>query len=343
MPSLRAAIAFAAILLPFGALPAPAADLSVTGTRFTLDGKPTFLLGISYYGALGATDETVRLDLDDMRRDGFNWVRVWATWTSGGEDVSAVHPDGSPREPHLTRLRKLVEACDARGMAVDVTLSREAASNRPARLKTPGEHRRAVETLVTALRPYRNWYLDLSNERNVRDGRFTPHEELKALRQRVRELDPGRLVTASHSSGDDELLDEIETYVKSDGVDFLAPHRPRDAGSPKQTEAATGLFLNKTKGLGRVVPVHYQEPFRRGYAGWDPAAEDYLTDLRGAVRGNAAGWCLHNGDQRTTRDRRPGRSFDLRELRLYDQLDEVEMAVARQVRKVADEELARRR
>lgn len=313
--------------------------MSVAGAQFTLDGKPTFLLGISYYGALGASDGTVRLDLDDMRRDGFNWVRVWATWTSGGEDVSAVNPDGSPRRPHLDRLRKLVEACDARGMVVDVTLSREASPNRPARLKTPDEHRRAVETLVTELRPLRNWYLDLSNERNVRDGRFTAHEELKALRQRVREMDPKRLVTASHSSGDDELLNEVETYVKSDALDFLAPHRPREAGSPEQTEAATGLFLKKMKELGRVVPVHYQEPFRRGYADWNPSADDYLTDLRGAVRGGAAGWCLHNGDQRTSKDHRPGRSFDLRQRRLYDQLDEVELHVAHRVRQVADEGL----
>ena len=28
--------------------------LGIDGTRFTLNGKPTFLLGISYYGALGA-------------------------------------------------------------------------------------------------------------------------------------------------------------------------------------------------------------------------------------------------------------------------------------------------
>ncbi len=35
-------------------------------------------------------------------------------------------------------------------------------------------------------------------------------------------------------------------------------------------------------------------------------AADFLTDLRGAVAGGAAGWCLHNGSQDTApgKDRR---------------------------------------
>ena len=58
-------------------------------------------------------------------------------------------------------------------------------------------------------------------------------------------------------------------------VDFIAPHRPRDAGSPKQTAAKTRDYLAAMRDLGRVVPVHFQEPFRRGYdAGWQPSADD---------------------------------------------------------------------
>jgi hypothetical protein len=79
--------------------------------------------------------------------------------------------------------------------------------------------------------------------------------------------------------------------------------------------------------IGRVVPVHYQEPFRRGYTAWEPVAADFLADLRGARDGGAAGWCFHNGGQRTTRDERPRRSFDLRTERLMDQLDDQEVKV----------------
>src|ERR1051326_554007 len=68
----------------------PATEISTHNSHFTIDGKPTFLLGISYYGALGAPTNFIAADLDDIQRDHFNWLRVWATWSSGGEDISAI-------------------------------------------------------------------------------------------------------------------------------------------------------------------------------------------------------------------------------------------------------------
>jgi hypothetical protein len=107
-------------------------------------------------------------------------------------------------------------------------------------------------------------------------------------------------------------------------VDFISPHRPRDAQSPSQTEAKTREYLGWMKDLGRVVPVHYQEPFRHGYAKWNPKAEDFVADLRGAMAGGAAGWCFHNGGEHGAPGEKPRRSFDLRENRLFDQLDQEE-------------------
>ncbi len=49
--------------------------LGIDRARFTINGKPTFLLGISYYGALGASEDFLRRDLDDLQRLGFNWLR----------------------------------------------------------------------------------------------------------------------------------------------------------------------------------------------------------------------------------------------------------------------------
>jgi hypothetical protein len=77
--------------------------------------------------------------------------------------------------------------------------------------------------------------------------------------------------------------------------------------------------------LGRVIPVHYQEPFRRDFSkGWQPQVADFATDLEGAIQGGAAGWCLHNGDNRWAPDAQPRRSFDMRQKRLFPQLDDVE-------------------
>lgn len=299
-----------------------ATTVGIEGTRFTLNGRPTFLLGLSYFGALGASEAMWQKDLADTKRYGFNWIRVWATWSSFGEDVSAVDAEGKPREPFLSRLRQLVAECDQRGMAVDITLSRGITGPGGPLLQTMAAHRRAVETLVTALKPYRNWYLDLSNERNVRDKRFTGFEDLKELRAVARRLDPARLVTASH--GGDISREELRRYLEEARVDFVAPHRPRGAQSPAGTQDKTKEYFRWMKECGRETPVHYQEPFRRGYDKWQPRAADYIADCLNARRSGAAGWCFHNGAERGKSERAPRRSFDLRERRLFEQLDEEE-------------------
>jgi hypothetical protein len=338
---------FAVVVLVGLALPASAAEpptdtrpgkhrppfiLGVQGSQFTVNGTPTFLSGISYYGALGASEEFTRRDLDDAQRAGFNWIRIWATWGSFSNDVSAIDVEGRPREPFLSKLGRIVRSCDERAMLVDVSLSRGNGVSGSPRLQTLEAHLRAVETIDTALKASRNWYLDLSNERNIRDKRFTSFEDLKALRRRVRELDPDRLVTASHAG--DLTRDDVREYLQGVGVDFLAPHRPREAGSANETPRLTKFCLETAKELGRVVPVHYQEPFRRGFGKYEPVAADFITDARNAKESGAAGWCFHNGDTRAAADGRPRRSFDLRDTRLFDALDAEERKAVEGLRQV---------
>jgi len=299
---------------------ASATKLGTAGSQFTTDGRPTFLLGISYYGALGASRTAVTRDLEDCQRFGFNWMRVWAVWDAYDDDVSAVNRDGAAREPYLKKLAWLVGECERRGMIVDVTFSRGPL------LPTQAAHLAAVRTIISALREYRNWYLDLANERNIGDARYVSIEELRELRDEARSLAPGLLVTASHAGDVDAK--ELTQYLGEAGVDFVAPHRPRNASSPAQTADAARRTLAQIERLGRAAPVHYQEPLRRGYdpRHWEPSALDFLTDLQGARAGGAAGWCFHNGGQRDAPDEQPRRSFDMRRRRLFEQLDAEERA-----------------
>lgn len=311
-------------------VPSAATVLGAERTAFTVNQRPTFLLGISYYGGLGASEAQIRSDLKAMRQAGFNWLRVWATWGAFGKEVSAVDGEGRPRQEYLTKLQFLVAEADRLGLIVDVTLSRGNGVTGPARLNTAQAHRQAVETVTKALRGHRNWYLDVANERNMKDARFTTYEELKGLRAAARAIAPHLLVTASHAG--DISRQDLRQYLQVAQVDFLAPHRPRQPDSPKQTQAKTRELLRWATELGRPLPVHYQEPFRRGLGRWEPTAEDFLTDLHGAQAGGAAGWCFHNGDQRTDPQGKPRRCFDLRgEGNLLDRLDEVEREVIRRL------------
>ncbi|MCA9179105.1 MAG: hypothetical protein KDB14_31800 [Planctomycetales bacterium] len=330
----RLALAAAVVLAPswtVSAQPTPppatpsiardATELGIRDGRFTLQKEPTFLLGISYYGALGASRKFIQQDLDDLQRHGFNWLRVWATWNAFDHDVSAVDQRGQPRPTYLEKLRWLVAECDRRGLVVDVTLTRGKSL-----LPNHASHREAVATIVKALASHRNWYLDLANERDVRDDRYASIAELKQLRDLVRELDPSRLVTASFGGHDLSERDVREALLDA-GQDFLSVHRPRHAGSAEQTRDRTQKLLKVVASLERTAPVHHQEPFRRGYGRWEPVAADFLTDLKGAVEGGAAGWCFHNGGQRNAPGESPRRSFDLCQQRLIDQLDAEEQVV----------------
>jgi len=152
------AAAGAPALAPAGeAEPAGAREPTVLGVReglFTLKGEPVFLLGVSYYGALGAADGVIGKDLDEMQRRGFSWIRVWATWAAYGNDVSAVEAaSGGPREPFLSKLKRLVQECDRRGMVVDVTLSRGNGFSGPPRLQGLEPHLAAVRSIAGAFRP----------------------------------------------------------------------------------------------------------------------------------------------------------------------------------------------
>lgn len=320
--ALATAIVFATPLAPIGTA---GTVLGIRGTKFTVQNRPVFLLGISYYGGLGASDDTLRRDLDALRGRGFNWLRVWATWSFRGADVSAVDALGKPRQPYLDRLVRFVGECDGRGLIVDVTLTRKRGATSGG-LRDMASHEQAVRTIVGALRSYRNWYLDLANERDVGDDRFVPIPEIRQLRQLARELFPELLVTASFGGHDLDDNYVRQALLEAD-LDFVAPHRPRHAGSPAQTEKETRSCLDAMRRLRRMAPIHYQEPFRRGYGDWQPLTQDFLTDLQGAVLGGAAGWCLHNGSTRGAADERPWRSFDLREQDLFSQLDGEELAV----------------
>lgn len=135
-------------------------------------------------------------DLDDIQRHGFNWIRVWATWKAFDQDVSAVDSEGRARPKFMRRLKWLMEQCDRRGTIVDVTIARSAGESGSG-IASVAAHLRCLETLVIGLKHFRNWYLDLANDRNIREARFVSLDELRVLRDRCRELDESLMITAS--------------------------------------------------------------------------------------------------------------------------------------------------
>jgi|GEM_PF-2449456 len=302
--------------------------ISADGRYFTINNAPAFLLGISYYAAAGiSTPQFMRDDTEDMARDGFNWIRVWASWTAGELNFSVLTPEGEVREPYMSRLKSLIELCDRRGIIVDVTITR-GARPLPSNL---AEHLAFAKTLARELLPYRNVYFDIGNERDIGDARHVGYEEMGQIIGTIKEIDPARICTAS---GVPSSAKDLEQYLQTGRCDFIAPHLGREADSPAKTAAAAREIIGWMDELGRRVPLHLQEPFRRDYNRFQPEPADYFLDCANGKQAGAAGWCLHNGSNRNSEDGIPWRSFRMTDAdgRLYKQLDAVELEVAHQIK-----------
>jgi len=297
--------------------------ISPDGRFFTLDGNPTFLNGVSYYGAQTITTASFRtLDLNHMVANGVNWIRVWGYWRSPtGEDVSILTHDGFVRATYMSRFKALITECDAFGIIVDCSLNRNADGDWVG-ARNQAEHLTAVQTLATELLPYRNVYIDVSNERDVGDDRYVSLSECGQLISAIKAIDPYRLCTASSGPGSQSQLADFRNVAR---MDFITPHLCRDAGCPAQTLGTVQQYVGWMKNLGWRIPVHLQEPFRRGYGPWEPLVDDFLRDCSGGKIAEAAGWCLHNGSDHNAT---PYRSFDMGDAygRLYTQLDSIEQS-----------------
>lgn len=305
------------------ATPSFAISLGITkdGRFFTLNARPTYLNGISYYSALSIADPNQeKADLDDMVADGFNWIRVWAYWNwVDSENMRSLDADGKARAPYMSRLKSLVKMCNERGIIVDVTMSRD-------RKQAFAGYLEGARMLARELKPYRNVYIDVGNERDVQDNRYVSFEEIGELIRAIKEIDPRRICTASGVPGSQE---DLGRYLDA-GCDFIAPHLNRDKGSSARTVDTIRGFIGWMNALSRRVPIHLQEPFCRGYTDYQPTVEDFFRDDSGGRIAGAAGWCLHNGSSGLSKDNRPFRSFYMggSEGRLYKQLDGIELEAA---------------
>jgi len=252
----------------------------IQGGGFTLDGKATFLMGCSYYAGLGASEENIRADLDDLHRHGFNWVRVWATWAAFDNDVSRWIP--RPGAPAVSR-----QTCVARQGV-------RRAGHGGGRYALPRRwreglaaiggieaHRQAVRTPATALKERRNWFIDLSNERNVRDKRFTSMADLRTLRDVVKSIDPKRLVTASHTGA---LTPEDQArYVRD--VGWISSRCMPSA--MRSRRAGRGSGRSESWPLLRMMRAYRCSTMSRSGGVWKMGAERkrFSADLNGAKAG----------------------------------------------------------
>jgi hypothetical protein len=185
----------------------PHTQLTVQGNRFLINDSPVDLYGIRVASASQSDVLTSALieTLDDYKAHGVNAITVFLQGSSGGfsdpfaADGATLHPD------HLARIKRIVEACDRRGMVVIVGIFYQrvmADIDGSRRIQDAEAVRQAVQTTTERLRDYKNVIINIANEQNsayyqdVPFFDFNDPERIIELCERVHEVDPTRLVGA---------------------------------------------------------------------------------------------------------------------------------------------------
>jgi len=236
-----------------------AAELGVSGTKFTLDGKPFPLNGVSFFNAIynpefNRSSEVRREWIRKFQRYGVNTLRIWSQWDNkrGFVDTcptcTLYNSDGSPRMEHVEKLKAICADADREGAVVELVLFSQESWHDGIKLGAAAD--RGAAEVARAVLPYRNVAIQIWNEFD---------ERTMDLVKVVRSVDPKRLV--SNSPGVSGVLFGVRG--ENETLDYLSPHTSRQ-GAGRTWEIAPaeiGMLLTRYN-----KPVIDDEPARNGTA-----------------------------------------------------------------------------
>lgn len=260
----------AVLTLCLAAALAPAAEITVQGPAFHLDGKPFAYTGVSFFNAIYNpafnSSSAARLAwLDKFSLYGINVIRVWVQWDNARGFVDACpecslyRPDGTLREDRLATLKAILADADRRGMVVELVLFSQESWRENIRLNEAAAEK-AVRQLAAELKPHRNLTFQVWNE-------FSWHTA--PLARIIKSVDPNRLVSSSPGFAGVLTAGAEETSL----MDYLTPHTSRqNAGKTWWIAPAEIRYL-----IERYrKPVVDDEPARNGTSNFGGPKEPTL-------------------------------------------------------------------
>jgi len=293
---------------------APAQTLGTEGDTFTIDGRPQFLIFISYFDGLRRANAKqpnggVDGDFAYFKRVGVDGIRVLPNWqylcgagpTDDGQKLFTA--EGTINEPMWPTFVEMLDRAAFHRLSVDVTFTRDT-FRRHIPLAAYAAAIVEVAKRLDAAGGYRHVLFDIQNEYPIHD---MSHADVRGVLSAVRAVDPQRIVTASAGSGD---------VVHDPAMTVTAYHDGRDARWHEAATARAEIEAVRAAAAPAVKPIYYQEPmaFRKfrdtcGHGEW-PRSGHARRAARHARQHGAAAWTFH------TRQ-----SFDLRERSLVELLN----------------------
>ncbi|MDO8496047.1 MAG: hypothetical protein Q7S43_01175, partial [bacterium] len=256
--------------------------LGISGDRFTINGNPQFLLFISYFDAMNASDAILDSDFARLQSLGFNGIRIITNWNPPGNPGQLMDANGNLRPGMLNRLINIIQKAQNHGLIVDVTFTRDTVPG----LSVPNYKNGLVAT-AQGLTAYRNLYFDIGNEAD-HDGttcgsaRLCP-AEARQIRDAIKAVDSQRIISVSLSSDSGNE----PSYVINGAMDFHPTH------GPFSTFNGTRAFVSGEKAAVPGKPVHLQEPDRCRSNPCSYSANAFITSATDAKCSGAAGWNFH--------------------------------------------------
>ncbi|MFQ5825236.1 MAG: cellulase family glycosylhydrolase [bacterium] len=290
--------------------------VGILSDQFTLNGQPTFLLGVSYFDGRNFHQS----DLNKLAANGFNLIRIWLDWRTD----NFFDENGSWREGAEQDLIGLVDYANSQGLVVDVTIL----DNNMSFGDSQSKRRQVVQKVVEALKGKTNILFDLVNEHNhIGYNTIVSHGEASLLRSIVKTIDQDRIVTISStgchilcgSTIDGLDRTNIQEELNEVKVDVLTTHFLRDDKWARKTGQRVTILKNYLVSIGKNIPIYLQEEDRRS-DGTGPDADDFLTAAVQARDAGAAGWIFHTSA-----------GYNLAENDFFKNLDLVEQMVVNEL------------
>jgi len=285
--------------------------LGTSGEWFTINGTPTFLLGVSYFDGRNYRES----DLVTLSAKGFNLIRVWLDW----REDSYLDENGNWRSGAEQDLLRLVDFAHNQGLIVDIAiLDKDAAFG-----NNKSDRDLAVRNVASLLKNKRNVLFDLANEHDTSGFllQFT-HSDAADLNALVKRIDPDRLVTIS-STGCHLICTDVNNVetgnIKAEidevNVDVLTPHFLRGSDWAVKTGPRLAAIKNYLQSTNRNIPIYLQEENRRN-DNTGPTKDEFFEAAENAVNLGAAAWIFHTAA-----------GFTLKGSTFFDNLDPTERLV----------------
>jgi hypothetical protein len=249
-----------------------AQTLALQGDHLTVNGTGRFLVFISYYDGLSASDATLETDFQYFAQNHIDGIRVFTGW----DGTSLIDASGSIVPAVDARLTALLNKAAQKGLLVDLTFSWELSGG------TFDTGKQGIRNVVKARKnTFLNMMIDLQNEANLHG--YDDGPSAASLRKELKLLDDRRIVTASTTAMTD--ADAVSYHAS---LDITAHHDGRNATFYDDTADHVATLRSGHK------PVFLDEPCRPNYPNCPNTARAYLAAVNAAKTAGAAAWTYHN-------------------------------------------------